>query len=418
MSSAPASPRTTAVKTVADIRADFPALHRRHHGQPVAYFDGPGGTQVPSAVIEAMSGYLASHNANTHWAYPTSEETDRIIGLAREAMARLLNASADEIAFGPNMTTLTFHLSRALGRRLAPGDTIVVTELDHHANSDTWRELAADRGLRIRLVPFDPATGTLVWTELEQAIAEGPRLVAIGGASNALGTINDIRTAVQLARAAGALTFIDAVHYAPHVLVDVADLGCDFLACSPYKFYGPHLGVLFGKRDVLASLDAPRLEPASNAPAEKFETGTQSHEAIAGAAATVGWLESLAPGLDGRAALRATYDTLHARHMALVRRLWAGLSAIDGVRLYGVPPTAPRTPTVAFTVAGHDAESVARALTHDGLFLSHGDFYALTVVRRLGLERDGLVRAGCACYTNDEDVERLIAAVARIATTR
>jgi cysteine desulfurase family protein (TIGR01976 family) len=423
-----------AVRSVASIRSDFPALQRRHEGRPVAYFDGPGGTQVPRPVVEAMTGYLTGHNANTHWAYPTSIETDAILDEARRTLARFLNATPDEVAFGPNMTSLTFHLSRTIGRRLGPGDAIVVTELDHHANVDPWRALAVERGVTLRHVPLRPETGTLDWEALERAIRPDVKLVAVGAASNALGTINDVAAAARLAHDAGAWIFVDAVHFAPHVLVDVRTLGCDFLACSPYKFYGPHAGVLFGRREVLAALDVPKLEPAPDGPAERFETGTQSHEAIAGAAAAVRYLESIAPdtdpsspgtasrtpnarALEGRAALEATYAALHARARALFARLWEGLTGIDGVTVYGPPPSAPRTPTVAFTVAGRSSEEVARALARQALFLSHGDFYALTVVRRLGLEGNGLVRAGCACYTTDEEVERLLAGVAGMAAT-
>ena len=236
---------------VGAIRSHFPALARVHEGRPVAYFDGPGGTQVPRAVVDAMTDYLLHHNANTHWRYPSSVETDAALGAARLALADFLNADASEIAFGQNMTTLTFHVSRALGRQWGPGDEIVVTELDHHANVDPWRALEKDRGVTIRTVKMRPQTGDLDWADLEDAIGARTKLVAIGGASNALGTVNDVRRASELAHAVGALAFVDAVHYAPHVLVDVREIGCDFLACSPYKFYGPHLGVLWGRRELL-----------------------------------------------------------------------------------------------------------------------------------------------------------------------
>jgi cysteine desulfurase family protein (TIGR01976 family) len=400
--------------SVADIRRAFPALRRTHRGQPVAFFDAPGGTQVPDMVLEAMHEYLTTHNANTHWSYPTSAETDAIIGAARASMAMLLNAAPDEIAFGPNMTTLTYHVSRALGRRLGKGDTIVITELDHHANIDPWRALAVERGVTVRQVPLNPESGTLDRPALENAFDSSVALLAIGAASNALGTINDLQAAIALARGAGALVFVDAVAYAPHALIDVRLLDCDFLVCSPYKFYGPHLGVLYGKRDVLAGLDVPKLEPAPDGPAERFELGTQGHEAIAGAAAAVRYLTSLAPGVEGRDALATVFTALHARGQELISRLLGGLADIRGVRLFGVPASGRRTPTVAFTLAGHDSEAVARALADEAVFVSHGDFYALTVVRRLGLEREGLVRAGCACYTTEEEVDRLLTAVATI----
>src|SRR5688572_15292858 len=250
------------VAPVSEIRKHFPALERVHNGYPVAYFDGPGGTQVPRYVVEQMSDYLYHHNANTHWAYPTSAETDAAIEHAREVCAEFLNASTAEIAFGANMTTLTLHLSRALGLTFEPGDEIIVTELDHHANIDPWRRLAVERGATIRIVRMDPATGTLNWDDLERFLSSKTRVLAIGGASNALGTINDLEAAIKLAHNAGALVFVDGVHYVPHTLVDVQKLDCDFLGMSAYKFYGPHIGVLFAKRALLEQIDFPKLVPA------------------------------------------------------------------------------------------------------------------------------------------------------------
>ncbi len=398
------------VATTDAIRAHFPALERRHHGYPVAYFDGPGGTQAPRAVGEAMTAYLYHHNANTHWAYPTSEETDAAIDTARQALADFLNAAPDEVVFGNNMTTLTYHLARALGRRWGPGDEIVVTELDHHANVDPWRDLATERGVTVHTARMNPATGQLDGDDLERLLGPRTRLLAVGAASNALGTINDVHRAVERARAVGALVFVDAVHAAPHTLVDVRALDCDFLACSAYKFYGPHIGVLYGRQDLLASLDFPRVTPAPDTAPERAETGTKNHEGIVGAAAAVDFLASLAEGDTRRARLQATFEALHARGVDLVTRLWDGLAAIDGVVLYGPPPDKARTPTVAFTVRGHTAQDVSCRLAKRGLFLSHGNFYAATVVKQLGVE--GLVRAGCACYTTEEEVERLIAATA------
>ena len=278
------------------IREQFPALERRHGGQPVAYFDGPGGTQVPRRVVEAMSDYLLQHNANTHWAYPSSVETDAALHAARAALADFLGGQPDEIVFGANMTSLTFHLGRALGRRLSPGDEIVVTELDHHANSDPWRQLARERGLTVRTVRLRTETGQLDGGDLAAAIGPKTKLVAIGAASNALGTISDVRRAADLAHAVGATVFVDAVHYAPHALVDVNALGADFLACSAYKFYGPHVGVLWGRRELLEALDVPKLEPAPENAPDRLETGTQNHEGIVGAAAAVDFLASLGDG--------------------------------------------------------------------------------------------------------------------------
>jgi cysteine desulfurase family protein (TIGR01976 family) len=397
--------------SVGRVRSAFPALERHHQGYPVAYFDGPGGTQVPRQVVQAMEDYLYHHNANTHWHYPTSAETDALIAGSREALADFLGTAPTEIAFGANMTTLTFHLARALGRSWGPGDTVVITELDHHANVAPWRALERERGITVVSVPVNPSTGQLDWARLEQLVSAGPRLLAIGAASNALGTITDIGRAARLAHEVGALSFVDAVHFAPHELVDVQRLGCDFLVCSAYKFYGPHIGVLFAKEEVLQGLDVPKLAPAPDTAPERLETGTQNHEGIVGAAAAVEFLASLGSGETRRARLRSAFTHLHGRGQALLRRLWEGLQAIDGVTLYGPTPGSPRTPTVAFTVAGRSPAAVALHLANRSVFVSSGDFYATTVVERLGL-RDGLVRAGCACYTTEDEVDRLIAGVA------
>jgi len=403
-----------ALAPVAEIRKCFPALQRAHNKRGVAYFDGPGGTQIPRPVVEAVGDYLLNHNANTHWAYPTSEETDAMIIGARQALADFLGASSNEIVFGANMTTLTFHLSRALGRGYERGDEIVVTELDHHANVAPWRALEKERGVTVRMAKMIPETGELDWDDFSRHISRRTKLVAIGAASNALGTITNVRRVVELAHAGGAQIFVDAVHYAPHQLIDVSEWDCDFLSCSAYKFYGPHIGILYGRHDLLASLDFPKLLPAPDTAPERAETGTQNHEGIAGAAAAVEFLASLAPGDTRRARLHAAFEGLHERGNALVRRLWDGLAEIGGVQMYGPPPHKPRTPTVAFTVEGFSSADVATRLADDGAFVSNGDFYAATVVERLGQAQGGLVRAGCACYTTSEEVERLIDGVRRI----
>jgi cysteine desulfurase family protein (TIGR01976 family) len=314
------------------------------------------------------------------------------------------------------MTTLTFHLSRALGREWGPGDEVVITELDHHANIAPWRRLEKERGVTVRMVRMNTTTGRLESDDLERSIGSRTRVVAIGAASNALGTITDVRQVASMAHAVGARVFVDAVHYAPHTLVDVARLDCDFVALSAYKFYGPHIGVLWGRRDLIEALDVPRLDPAPQESPERMETGTQNHEGIVGAAAAVDFLADLAgDGYESRrAALEATFTELHARGERLLARLWSGLAAIDGVTLYGPPPGTPRTPTVAFTVRGHTTDDVAVSLAKRGVFVSNGDFYAATVVERLGRVPDGLVRAGCACYTSDEEVDRLIDGVRAI----
>jgi cysteine desulfurase family protein (TIGR01976 family) len=385
-----------------NVRQQFPALERVHNGSPVAYFDAPGGTQVPRAVGEAMTDYLFHHNANTHWAYPTSNETDALIADARAACARFFGAAPEEIVFGNNMTTLAFHLGRALGRTWREGDEVIVTELDHHGNVAPWRALETERGVVVRTARMNVETGQVDYDHLASLAGPRTKLVAIGGASNAIGTINDLARARAIARSAGALLFVDAVHLAPHERIDVRALDCDFLACSAYKFYGPHAGILYGRRALLDSLPWPKLDPAPSDAPENAETGTQNQEGIAGIAATIEFLQSL------------DWKALHDEGTRFAARLWSGLSSIPGVRLYGPLPGQPRTPTVSFTLEGMSAEEVSRALAARALFASHGDFYAQTVIERLGVE--GLVRIGCACYTTEEEIERLLDAVSSLRT--
>jgi cysteine desulfurase family protein (TIGR01976 family) len=400
---------------LAGVRSQFPALERMHNGQQVAYFDGPGGTQVPRGVVNAMADYLYHHNANTHWSYPTSVETDAAIMDARVAVADFINASPSEVVFGNNMTTITFHVARALGRTWGVGDEVVVTELDHHANIAPWRALERERGITIRTVPFSVETGQLDWQALERAITPRTRLLAIGAASNALGTITDVAAAARLAHAVGALVFVDAVHYAAHGLIDVRFADCDFLAGSAYKFYGPHAGFLYGKHDLLSGLDVPRLEPAPNEAPERLETGTQNHEGIVGTGAAVDFIASMGRGDSRRERIVTAMSMLHAHGDALVRQLWDGLGAIRGVRRYGPTPDESRTPTISFVIDGVVSDTVAVKLAERGVFASNGDFYAATVIERLGHAADGVVRAGCACYTTPGEVDRLLEGVAAVA---
>jgi cysteine desulfurase family protein (TIGR01976 family) len=412
-----------------DIRNQFPALERRHNDHPVAYFDGAGGTQTPRVVVDAVADYLLNRNANTHWEYPTSHETDAIIESARQAFADFLNASANEIVFGPNTTTMIYHLSRALGRTLGRGDEIVITELEHHANVAPWQALVTERGIRLNVAQMDPETGQLDWNDFERLVTKNTKVVAFGAGCNALGTVNDYRGAVEVAHSVGALALVDAVHYAPYFLCDVKETNCDFLTCSAYKFYGPHVSVFYGKKDLLESVDFPKLQPAPDTAPERAEMGTQNHEGIAGAAAAVDFYASLAgyrTGSDSdrvndsthqnrRNHLQSAFAGLRAHSAPQVKRLWESLSGINGVRLYGPQPDVERTPTVSFVVKNVAATEVARHLADRGLFASHGDFYAATVIERLGLAPEGLVRVGCACYTSDDEIERLIKAVREIA---
>ncbi len=405
---------TNRVASVDEIRSHFPALRRIHNGHPVAYFDGPGGTQVPTAVVEAMNDYLYNHNANTHWEYPSSNETDRVLENSRQVMAEFLNAAPDEIVFGQNMTTLTFHLSRALGRTFNAGDEIVVTELDHHANSDTWRDLARELDLKVRVLPLNIQTGQLEFEKLPGLLNQKTRLVAIGAASNILGTINDFEKSCTMAREIGALSFVDAVHFAAHELIDVRKTGCDFLAVSAYKFYGPHIGILFANWELLSEIDFPKLVPAPDYIPENAETGTQNQEGMVGAAAAIDFLASLGSHPTRRENLSTVFAATHERNAQLFARLWNGLSSLSGVSVYGPPPDFARTPTVAFSIAKRTPTEAACLLAEKGLFLSHGDFYAWTVVQRFGLEPGGFIRAGCACYTTEEEIDRLLNCVDEI----
>jgi cysteine desulfurase family protein (TIGR01976 family) len=418
------------MKSTEDIRAQFPALEREHNGHPVAYFDAPGGTQTPRGVVDAVADYLLNHNANTHWEYPTSHETDEILESARHTFADFLNAAANEVVFGPNTTTMIYHLSRALGRTLGPGDEIVITELEHHANVAPWQALVVERGVTLKVAQMDPETGQLDWSDFERLITKQTRMVSFGAGCNALGTVNRYGDAVKLAHSVGALALVDAVHYAPYFLCDVKESDCDFMTASAYKFYGPHASVFYGKKDLLESIDFPKLQPAPDTAPERAEMGTQNHEGIAGAAAAVDFYASLSGRrdevstgsdsdrviTDRRERLESAFAGLREHSRPQVKRLWEELSRIKGVRLYGPTPDADRTPTVSFTIENVASTDVARRMAERGLFVSHGDFYAQTVIERLGLAPEGLVRVGCACYTSDEEIDRLIEAAKEIAS--
>jgi cysteine desulfurase family protein (TIGR01976 family) len=415
------------------LRAEFPALQQTAAGRLLIFFDGPGGTQVHGSVIEAMAHYLTEANSNAGGAFLFSQRTDETVAAARRALADFLNAErSDEVVFGPNMTTLTFNISRAIGQILAPGDEIVVTRLDHDANIAPWLALQ-ERGVVFRHVDFDPADCTLDMAGLEAAITPRTRLVAVGYASNAVGTINDVRRITQLAHGVGAWVYVDAVHYAPHRPIDVQAIGCDFLVCSMYKFFGPHLGVLYGKYDLLDGLPAYKVRPAGDAPPDKFETGTQSFEALAGATATVDYLASVGrrfggafadgfPGfVDRRRDLKAALAAIRAYEQGLCQRLVAGLQGIPGLRIYGVTDAARfdrRVPTVSFTLEGFTPNEVARRLATANIFVWDGNFYALAVTERLGLEEQGgLVRVGLAHYNTGEEVETLLSVLADMGRT-
>ena len=418
-------------RAVSILRKEFPALAKQAGGPPAVFFDGPGGTQVHGSVLAAMERYLVEKNSNAHGSFSRSRSTDETVAEARLALADFLNARApEEIVFGPNMTTLTFQVSHSIGQTLRPGDEVVVTRLDHDANVAPWRALR-ERGVVVREVDFDPADCTLDPRSLDAAITGRTRLVAVGYASNAVGTVNDVRRVVELAHAAGAWAYVDAVHYAPHGSIDVQTLGCDFLVCSAYKFFGPHVGALFGRREVLETLPAYKVRPAGDAPPDKFETGTPNYEGLAGATAAVVYLASVGrrfgkrPARDSSAApsrradLEAGLEAIRAYERGLLRRLLAGLEGIPGLRVYGITDPSrldERVPTVSFTLGRLGAGEIARRLDEENVYVWDGHFYAPSVIERLRLEdRGGLVRVGLVHYSTEEEVDRLVGLLAQMA---
>ena len=405
------------------IRAQFPALAQEVNGHPAVFFDGPGGTQVPQRVIDAVTDYLIRHNANTHGAFATSRRTDETIDAARAAMADFLGCAADEVVFGPNMTTLTFAISRAFGRDIRPGDEIVLTRLDHDANVAPWKALE-ERGTVIRMVDIDTEECTLDMADMARAIGPRTKLVAVGYASNAVGTINDVTTITRMAHAVGALVYIDAVHYAPHGPIDVRALDCDFLACSPYKFFAPHMGALYGKREHLARLRPYKVRPASDAIPDRWETGTKNHEGLAGVTAAIEYLAELGqritPATTRRAALVQAMEAIKAYERELSEQLIANLLAIPGLTFYGISdPTRfdMRTPTVAVRLAGRTPHELAEALGRRGIFCWDGNYYAINLTERLGVEADGgMLRIGLVHYNTAEEIELLLEALNELRT--
>lgn len=410
------------------VRAEFPSLGQTDKGVPRAYFDAPGGTQACQRAIAAMVAHLEGGMANSGGAFVTSRETDAVSEAAHQAMADLLGGAADEIAFGPNMTSLTLALSRALARTWTSGDEVVLTRLDHDANVTPWVLAARDAGAVVKWIELDPATGTLRLDMLPNLLGPRTRLVAVGGASNALGTLNDIAAITAMVRAGSdALVFVDGVQSVPHIPVDVAALGCDFLACSPYKFFGPHQGVLWGRRELLAALPIYKVRPAADdPPGHRLETGTPSFEGQAGVLGTIDYLEWLgtlvAPDGDNdpadrqarlTAAMHACVDYEHE----LGTRLIEGLASVPGARLYGPPTMAGRVPTFALTIEGHHPDALAEALARANIFAWSGHFYALEPVAALGLtDRGGLLRVGLCHYNTEAEVDRLLDVLRTITT--
>ena len=399
------------------VRAQFPALALTDNGRRRIYFDGPAGTQVPQSVADAMSRCLLEANANVGGKFATSNLADAIVQGARAAMADLLNApSPEEIVFGQNMTTLTFHVSRSLGRLFEPGDEIIVTRMDHDANVWPWVMLARDLGLEIRYLDFDTETYEFDLDELDAILSERTRLVCFGAASNLTGTINDVQSVCARARSAGALTYVDAVQSVPHIPTDVQDLGCDFLVCSSYKFFGPHQGVLWGRRDLLERLEPYKLRPAPERIPGRFETGTQSHESFAGITAAVdylAWMGETMAGATGRpAALRAAMSLIFDYEKTLAAHLLEGLAAIDGVTVRGIAAHDAldrRAPTVSFT---HDRIApglIAQALIDENIFVWSGHNYAVELAGALGLlDSGGVLRVGPVHYNSVDEIDELL----------
>jgi cysteine desulfurase family protein (TIGR01976 family) len=422
------------------IRAQFPALSQLVNGHPAVFLDGPGGTQVPQRVIDAISNYLRRDNANTGGAYATSRNTDAMLAEARASMADFLNCAADEIVFGPNMTTLTYAISRAIGRDLGPGDEILVTRLDHDANVSPWLALE-EKGVTIRWAEIHEDTCTLDLTDLANKINSHTKLVAVGYASNAVGTINPVKKIISLAHAAGALAYVDAVHYGPHGLIDVAALDCDFLVCSTYKFFGPHMGVLFGKREHLQRLRPYKVRPLTDAAPNRWEWGTLNHECIAGITACVDYIADLGtkhgvtdalvrPSSEARSlttsprrdAIVDAFEAIHHYEHSLMNRLISGLKKIPNLKIYGITDPArfaERCPTVALRVINQTQDQTPLALSTKlgdrGFFTWDGNYYALNLTERLDVEKSGgFLRIGLVHYNTAEEVDRLLEALKEI----
>jgi cysteine desulfurase family protein (TIGR01976 family) len=432
LNSLPRTPHNSKLDS-AWVRSQFPSLTRAINGQPAAFLDGPGGTQVPQSVIDAISHYLKTSNANTHGQYATSRETDEVIDGARSAMADFLGCDSGEIVFGPNMSTLTFAISRSIGRELGPGDEILLTQLDHSANVSPWQALE-ERGVKIQFADIHEEDCTLDLDDLAGKLSSRTKVVAVGYASNAVGTINDVKTIIHMAHDAGALAYIDAVHNAPHGLIDVRDLDCDFLACSTYKFFGPHMGVVYGKREHLERLRPYKVRPNTDEAPGRWESGTLNHECIAGISACVEYLAELGRRTLGaqfgpvpkqsergaallrafrRDAIKDAYRAIQSHERELSLRMLRGLAEIPGLKLYGIADSAlvaSRCPTFAVRVEGRHPAELAEKLGERGIFTWDGNYYALNLTERLGVEQSGgFLRIGFVHYNTEEDVDRVLA---------
>ncbi len=409
---------TFTVENAHDCRRQFPALSRQVDGKPAVYFDGPAGTQVPQRVIEAVSSYMAHSNANSHGSFVTSRETDAMQDEAHRAMADLLGAGSSACVFtGANMTSLTFSVSRALARTWKAGDEVIVSRLDHDANVTPWVLAARDAGVNVKYVDFHKEDCTFNYEDFEQKLSDKTVLVAVGCASNATGSINPVKKICDAAREVGALSYLDAVHFAPHALVDVEAIGCDFMACSAYKFFGPHVGIVYGRRQLLEELEAYKLRPAPDTLPGKWMTGTQNFASVAGVRAAIDYLADIGrstsqdDSLHRRAAITAAMRSIGDYERSLCKQLLEGLEAIEEVTVYGIPSTGSlqqRLPTVSFTHKEMQPEDVATVLGEHGVFVWHGNYYAIQVTEFLGLEPEGMVRLGLTHYNTPAEVERVL----------
>jgi cysteine desulfurase family protein (TIGR01976 family) len=392
------------------VRALFPALAQEQGGRPLVYLDGPGGTQVPRSVVDAMGDYLTTMNANEGGSFVTSRRSDAMSAEAHAAVADLLGAaSPDEIVFGANMTTITFHLSRSIGATLSPGDEVVVTTLDHEANVSPWQAMAADRGVVVRTVDVRAEDGTLDLDDLDRQLGPRTRLVAVGYASNALGTINPVEEVVRRAHAVGALAWVDAVHFAPHGVVDVQALGVDFLVCSAYKWFGPHVGVLYARQDVQDRLPAYKVRPS----AHRFSTGTPNLEGIAGTLAAIEYIASIAGATgDRRSRIVGSMTEVAAYERSLSKRFLDGVATLPGMRVWGIADESrlgERTPTFAVTSDRRSPRELATRLGEAGILAWDGHFYAQGLIERLGLaDSGGVLRLGFVHYTTPDEVDRTL----------
>jgi cysteine desulfurase family protein (TIGR01976 family) len=422
----PVAPRESrAAFDVAWVRAQFPSFSLRVNAHPAAFLDAPAGTQVPRRVIDAVRGYYEQSNANTCGAFVTSRRSDAMLASARAAMGDFFNCAPDELFFGPNMTTLTFALARAIGREIHPGDEIVVTTLDHDANVAPWRALE-ERGALIRQVDIREEDCTLDMEDFRRKITPRTKIVAVGYASNAVGTINPVEEIIRMAHGVGALVFIDAVHSGPHCPIDVRALDCDFLACSPYKFFGPHMGSIYGKREHLLRFRPYKVRPAADTLPDRWETGTQTHECIAGVAEAIEYLADLgrhagAKGNTRRESLLGAYHAIREYEMSVAERLIEGLLGIPGLRFFGISRPerfAQRVPTVAIRLANHTPLEIAQFLGDRGIFTWDGNYYALNLTERLGVEKDGgFLRIGIVHYNTREEIERLLTCLRELAVS-